>query len=238
MTLSQTQSNHHLEEPAVNRLLLACGVIGPILFTTMYLIEGATRPGYNAWLHAVSALSLSEQGWMQITNFIVTGLLMLGFAVGLRKTLQAGKGATWGPILLAVVGVGLIVAGIFVTDPAQSYPPGTPPGHAFLTSVHGAIHFFIGATAVFGGLPASCFVLARRWASDVQWKGWAAYSVITGILMVASFIVFAIANARGGPAGLFERISISIGFAWIVLLAIRLLSRTWLRTARSPLTSL
>lgn len=211
--------------PLTSRLLLACGVIGPFLFTIVYLIEGATRPGYNPWLQAVSALSLSEQGWMQIANFIISGLFILGFAVGLRQTFRVGKGATWGPILLAVVGVGLIAAGIFVTDPAQGYPSGTPPGPTFLTTLHGTLHFFIGASAFFGGLPAACFVLARRWASDAQWKGWATYSLVTGVLMVASFVIFAIAGTLDGPAGLFERITISIGLAWIALLAIRLLSK-------------
>ncbi len=158
---------------------------------------------------------------MQITNFIVNGLLILGFAIGVRQTLRVGKGATWGPILLAVVGGGLIVAGIFVTDPALGYPPGP----AFLTTVHGAIHFFIGAFSFFGGLPACCFVLARRWASDAQWKGWTTYSIVTGVLMVASFVAFVIVGVLDGPAGLIERITISIGLAWIVLLAIRLLNK-------------
>jgi len=44
---------------STTRLLLVCGVIGPILFTAVYLLEGTTRPGYDPWLQAVSALSLS-----------------------------------------------------------------------------------------------------------------------------------------------------------------------------------
>jgi hypothetical protein len=36
----------------ITRVLLACGVIGPLLFIIMFLIEGATRPGYSAWRHA------------------------------------------------------------------------------------------------------------------------------------------------------------------------------------------
>jgi hypothetical protein len=223
--LMLTEKNQTVGQPLTTRLLLACGVVSPFLFTIVLLIEGATRPGYNPWIQAGSALSLGEQGWMQITNFIVNGLLILGFAMGVRQTLRVGKGATWGPILLAVVGGGLLVAGIFVTDPTLGYPPGTPPGPAFLTTVHGAIHFFVGAFSFFGGLPAACFVLARRWTSDEQWKGWAAYSLVTGVLMVASFVAFVIVGMLNGPAGLVERITISIGLAWIVFLAIGLLSK-------------
>ena len=92
----------------------------------VFLIEGATRPGYGARRHYVSQLSLGEGGWMQIANFLLCGLLSLCFALGLRRTLQGSTGATWGPLLLAVFGLGLIVAGIFVTDPALGYPPGAP----------------------------------------------------------------------------------------------------------------
>src|SRR6185437_8171492 len=36
------------------RLLIACGAIGPSVFIIVFLIEGATRPGYSAWHNFVS----------------------------------------------------------------------------------------------------------------------------------------------------------------------------------------
>ncbi len=210
--------------PLTTRLLLAGGAIGPALFTAAYLVEGATRPGYDALRMAASSLSLSDQGWMQILNFIVCGGLILGFALGLRQTLPDGPGVTWGPILVGAVGAGLILAGVFVTDPALGYPPGTPPGPAVHFSVHGALHWVLGGLVVFGSLPAACCVFARRWASDPQRKGWAAYSVLTGLLVIGFFVAFAVASMHGGLAGLFERISLSFGILWIAFFALRLLS--------------
>jgi hypothetical membrane protein len=204
------------------RLLVVAGVIGPLLLNILILIEGATRPGYDAWTMAGSALSLSNQGWEQIANFIVSGLLILGFAFGVRRALP---GTTWGPILFAVVGIGLIVAGIFVTDPAFGYPPGTPDGPALHSTVHGALHFFVGGLAFFFGLTASCFVFARRFAGDPRWKGWAAASGAAGLLMLGFFIAYAIvaATMHDGPAGLLERISIATGTIWMAVFALRLL---------------
>jgi Protein of unknown function (DUF998) len=49
-----------IDEQRANRLLLACGVIGPPLFVIVFLIEGAMRPGYSARRHYVSQLSLGE----------------------------------------------------------------------------------------------------------------------------------------------------------------------------------
>jgi hypothetical protein len=208
------------EQPLALRLLLACGTIGPLLFIVAFLIEGATRPNYSAWHNVVSSLSQGEQGWMQITNFIVCGVLVLGFAIGLKRVLRSGKGSTWGPILLGVFGLCLIGAGFFVTDPLLGYPPGalsTP-------TVHGILHNLL-SLFVFASLIAACFVLARRFAGDPVWRGWAFYSVATGILVTVFFVVTDVVASLNGPAGLFQRICIIIGWGWIALFAFRLMSK-------------
>jgi hypothetical protein len=224
-------------EQRANRLLLACGVIGPPLFVIVFLIEGATRPGYSAWRHYVSQLSLGEGGWMQIANFLVCGLLSLGFALGLRRTLQGGTSATWGPLLLAVFGLGLIVAGIFVTDPALGYPPGAPPrppGLVTHATLHGRVHGLAGLV-VFSSVAAACFVLARRFAGDPAWKGWVPYSIVTGVLVAVFFVAsLAVAPLPAAPSGLLQRVAIVAGWGWITLLAARLLGSVWSRDRRSP----
>ena len=78
------------------RWLLMGGVVGPLLFIAVFLIEGATRPGYSAWRNYVSDLALNNQGWEQVANFIVCGFLLIGFAVGLRRVLQVGTASVWG----------------------------------------------------------------------------------------------------------------------------------------------
>ena len=178
------KKNDKLDQSLTTRLLIACGAIGPLLFILVFLIEGATRPGYSAWHNFVSSLSLSDQGWMQIANFLLCGLLMLCFALGLRQELRSGKGVVWGPLLLGVFGLSLIIAGLFVTDPSLGYPPGTSSS---TQTLHGTIH---GANAplAFGSLTIAIFVLARRFARDPAWRGWTLYSLVTGILFVGSFI--------------------------------------------------
>ncbi len=222
-----TENHQTLNVPLITRLLIACGAIGPILFILVFLVEGAIRPGYSAWHNFVSDLSLSNQGWMQIANFLICGVLMLCFALGLRQVLRSGKGAVWGPLLLGIFGLSLLIAGFFVTDPSLGYyPPGTSSStHTLHGTIHGA-----NAPLAFGSLTIAIFVLARRFASDRQWRGWALYSLVTGILFVGFFIaclVVAVLDQNGvlpnAPAGLLERIAIIIGWGWIALLALRLL---------------
>ncbi|HEU5437934.1 MAG TPA: DUF998 domain-containing protein [Ktedonobacterales bacterium] len=199
------------------RWLLAGGVIGPVLFVLVFLVEGATRPGYSAWRNFVSQLSLSDQGWEQVANFLICGVLCLGFAIGLRRILRSGKGSIGGPILLGIFGLSLISAGIFVTGPGLGYPPGAPVHSQ--ESAHAVIHALSGLLA-FISLAAACFVLARRFAGDPIWRGWAPYSAVSGAI-VAGFFVASV--SPGVPAGLLQRIAIIAGWAWIAALAWRLL---------------
>jgi hypothetical membrane protein len=216
-----SESASEQQSPTV-RLLLLGGFIGPLLFIVVFLIAGATRPGYSAWHHVVSSLSAGPQGWIQIANFIVCGVLVTGFAIGLRLVLRSGKGAVWGPILLGVVGLGLVGAGIFVTDPVNSYPPGAPT----TPTVHGGIHVLL-SLFVFAALIAACIVLARRFALDPAWRAWVPYSIATAVVVLVFFILTDVAAAQGpnSPSGLFQRISIIAGWVWIALLALRLLRK-------------
>jgi hypothetical protein len=45
---------------------------------------------------------------MQGANFVVTGLLVLAFAVGLRPALRRLGAGLWAPVLIGLVGVGLV----------------------------------------------------------------------------------------------------------------------------------
>ena len=219
MTPMETATRSAGSRPVATRLLLACGAVGPPLFIVVFLVLGATRSDYSAWQIPVSSLSMGEAGWTQRTNFVVFGALMLGFAIGLRRVLRTGRGSTWGPILLGIFGLCVIGAGIFVTDPGLGYPPGTPR-LASTTTVHGTLHNLLSLFG-FASLIAACFVLARSDAAQPAGRGWAWYSVATGLLTAGLFILTGVVGVQGGPAGLVQRICIVIGWSWIALTAIR-----------------
>jgi hypothetical membrane protein len=214
----------------MTRLLLTAGVVGPLLFVIVLLVEGATRPGYSAWRQFGSELSLSSQGWEQVANFLMCGLLCLGFAVGLRQALGHGRGAITGPVALAVFGTALIVAGIFTTDPGLGYPPGVATPSA--PTPHGAVHALAGLFA-FLSLTVACMALAWRFAGTPRERGWALYSAVTGVIALLSLVFSNVAANQiidgtqpNAPAGLLQRVGIVAGWVWIALLATRLLRMT------------
>ncbi|MFB4263874.1 DUF998 domain-containing protein [Nonomuraea sp. GTA35] len=198
------------------RTLLLCGAAGAPLFVIVLLAEGALRPGYDPVYHSGSQLSLGDRGWIQIASFIVTGLLMLPYAEGVRRALAS----RWTAVLIALFGVGLIGAGAFVMDPMQGYPPGAPPGVPAVTSLHNSAHD-LASLLVFLALPLACLTAAFRL------KGWwRAYSLVTALATVALFLAYGQAFAQDAPnAGLIQRVLIVTGWTWLTLLAVRL-SRT------------
>ncbi|HYK97592.1 MAG TPA: DUF998 domain-containing protein, partial [Candidatus Acidoferrales bacterium] len=166
--------------------LLLGGIGGPLLFIVVFLIEGVTRPGYDAFRNMVSDLAMSDEGWQQIANFIICGTLCLGLAVGLSRVWRSGPASVWGPRLVGVFGIGLIIAGVFVTDPARGYPPGAPLTGSPQT-LHGTIHG-VNAIPTFAALAAAAFVIARRFASRGD-RAWSRYSTFVGFAIVSLFIV-------------------------------------------------
>ncbi len=107
-----------------SRLLLLGGAVGGPLFTVVVAAQALTRVGFDLAHQPLSLLSLGELGWVQVTNFVLAGTLMVGLALGMRRVLTAGPGRIWAPRLMATFGVGLILGGVFVPDPALGYPPG------------------------------------------------------------------------------------------------------------------
>ncbi|MGZ3676875.1 MAG: DUF998 domain-containing protein [Ktedonobacterales bacterium] len=202
-------------------VLIGCGTFGGVLFAGVYLIEGATRSGYDAWQYAISVLSLGPGGWVQRANFIVFGVLVVASAFGWRMALKPGAGATWYPILKGITGVGLIVDGFFSQDPVIGYPVGTTVVEAPTT--HGIVHN-LAAFVTITAIAVSCFVLARRFAVEPRWRGWALYAVATGLLTMGLIAAFGAMNGHAGaPAGLFERLATGINTILSLLVFSRLL---------------
>lgn len=226
-TQAVTDDRSGFDKGAVTtKVLLGCGALAGPLFTLAWIIEGATRATYHPLRHPISSLALGAFGWTQIANFIIAGLLTLAFAVGLWRALQSRGGSPWGSLLVGVYAIGLLGAGVFVTDPVSGYPPGTPDQLIAYSSVHAALHDLF-SVLTFVGLPIACFVFARRF---VGWDepGWALYSTVSGLVFAVLFILASAGFAQTAGlvdlAGLFQRITITIGWSWLTLLAVHLLN--------------
>lgn len=215
--------------------LLYAGIVGPLLFIAVFLVEGATRPGYSAWRHYVSQLATGDGGWMQTVNFLVCGTLVLVFAFALRAAIKGTRGSIGVPVLLGLFAAALLVAGTFATDPALGYPVGAAQVH----TAHGMIHGLAGLFA-FTLLPAAAFVMAWHFAAARE-RGWVIYSAAVGGLIVVMFVASTTVSAMdaagtwpNAPTGFLQRIAIIAGWTWLAMVALHQIRATARTSGVSP----
>ncbi|NES16707.1 DUF998 domain-containing protein [Micromonospora sp. PPF5-17] len=192
--------------------LLAGGVLAGPLWVAVALAQGLTRAGFDFRRHPVSVLSNGDLGWVQIANFVLAGLLCLGAAAALRRIPHPGLGPVSGPWLIGQYGLGLVLSGIFVADPVDGFPAGTPaPG---TVSWHGLAHFAAGAVA-FPALIAACLVAARRFAGRGE-RGWSVFSAVTGLFFAAAWLALIGSGGRPVAMVLFA-LAVAAGWAWVTV---------------------
>jgi hypothetical membrane protein len=202
------------------RTLLTCGVVAGPLYIVVVVLQMLTRDGFDISRHPASLLSNGDLGWIQIANFVASGLLFVAFAMGLHRVLKsaAGRGRTWGPRLIGVFGAGLVAAAVFSADPVDGFPPGTPVGPPTSVTWQGMLHFLVAGVA-FLALIAACFVSARRFAAAGR-RGWAGFSAATGALFLTTWMsIFATQGARA--ANVAFAAAIALVLVWTSLLAAR-----------------
>ncbi len=209
-------------KPSANstRMLLGGGIVAGPLYLVVGLLQAFTRPGFDITRHPLSMLSNGDLGWIQVANFWLSGLLVIGAALGLRRALPHGYGRHWGPLLIGIYGVSLIGAGIFKADPGLGFPIGTPADTNTVTT-HGILHFVSGGIG-FLALIAACFIFARRFALRQQ-KGWSRFSILTGVIFFAAFV--GIGAGAGNPWTILGFwIGIVLAWSWLSALSARLLN--------------
>jgi hypothetical protein len=191
------------------RVAAVAGMVGPILFAIIlltltvadydFMVGIGWRPlrdPAGAW---PSGLALGPHGWAQVLSFVLSGLLLAVFAVGLHLG-TAGRSRT-GPALLFVAGMAMALMG-FETDPINRTGPRT---------LHGLVHDLAFAIFVLALLSALVF-LWQRFRKVPLWRDHASYTLVTEILAV--LLIF-----LPGPA---YYLFIVVVFAWFEVTAARL----------------
>src|SRR6476659_4958573 len=67
-----------------------------------------------------SSLARGPYGWAQVATFVITGLLIMILAVGVRDQLPRRRASGFAVVLLTLLGVALILAGFRVDTPMLS----------------------------------------------------------------------------------------------------------------------
>jgi len=196
------------------RLYALCGVIAPVFFTVMVIVEGFLVAGYSHMTQQMSDLGAyslyGSYALLQNFNFFVSGILMIMFAFGLRQGLPGSRAIA---MPLGSFGLMFFLLGFFPDEPIP-WPA--------------AAHYLIGWV---GGvsLLVSVFFAWRRFRRPVageggSWTRYGRFSLVFLVLMVVSFVVFATFGQPGSPIrGLLQRVSETPFLVWIEVMALGLL---------------
>jgi hypothetical membrane protein len=202
--------------PAVAALATA-GIVGPILFAVVFVVQGLFRLGeYSPTAEPVSALEAGPNGWVQQANFVLFGVLTIAYAVGLHLGVRPSRAGIAGPAVIVLSGVGLVLAATFPLREDAAGLTYDPGGHYLVGLV-----FFL---SIGVGLVA----LSPRLARDPKWRALTGYTLLTGVALLVMFLAFGVLVVPDDAplhrwAGLAQRFVLLVWFQCTLVLALRLL---------------
>jgi len=179
------------------RLVAIGGMLGPVAFVLAWVLAGSATSGYSPVNDAISDLAAThapERAAMTL-GFVAfaAGVIPFGFAL---------RAAQAGPAWASAVATAAFTLAVAVT----------PLGAPVRDVIHGTFASLGYVTLV--AVP----VLASRTLAAAGRRGWVRYSRATGVLSGSCLL----ASALGPAHGLFQRVGLTVGDAWIVAVASQL----------------
>lgn len=206
---------------ATTKSLLGYGVIAGPIYLTVGLAQALTREGFALSRHPLSVLSNGPGGWIQTTNFVLTGLMVIAAAIGIKRALgSSSRGVPW---FLGAFGLSMLLAAVFKADPVDGFPVGTPLGPPTTSTTAGMLHFLAG-TIGFVCLAIACLRMARAMKNRGE-AGLGTFSTVAGITVLVGFFGgAALATTSAGVMGIW--LSVVTGWIWLALVSINLYRAT------------
>lgn len=176
------------------------GLVGPAAFVAAWSVLGATRAGYSPVDDSISRLAASGTPTRvgMSSGFAVFGAGMTLYAAALRSALP-------GPAWTLAVATGVATLGVAAL-PLE-------------TSIGNMPHY---AAAAVGYATLAALPLVAGWSlAGSGRRGWARYSVVTGVVSAACVL----ASTTGPASGLFQRAGLTVVDVWVAASALEILRR-------------
>jgi len=195
----------------VYSLLALAGIIGPVVLIVTNLMASFSVSGYSFIRDSISSLAWTPMGWLQSIGFLVVGLLVEVFAVGLLFSIRGTRGFRIGIGLLVCFGFGLLMIGAFREDPTGS-----------LHTIQGTIHI-VTAAIIFSVFPIASLLIGLGLRKDPYWKGLFRHTIVTSGLAFVFVIGHLFLLDQLSWLGLYERVLVANIVIWVEIMAIKLL---------------
>ncbi len=199
------------------------GVLAPPLFLAAVYYMSLSRPGYSHVYNVISELGEAGSPTASTASitFIVTGLMIVFFGVGLHSMLSRGGHRAWTGAAVALYGLlDFVGSGVFPCDPGGASVTTTAAIHANLT--------VLGELACL----AAPFLFLRDTEGLEDWGGHRRVSLAAGavFLVLAGFLQYTLNGHVPGehdtPVGLAQRLLVAAYLTWISATAARMYTLT------------
>ncbi len=212
------------EWPALDTIVACSVLLGALGYAVTVLCAAAITPGYSHSTQLISELGQvgAPAADAMRAMLVCVGVLVIAFAHELRRGSEPALASHAGCVLLAILGLGLLLGGVFQCDPQCG--PVTFAGWAhILTSIPATLASLIGP-----------FVFAVRMKERSGWAARARWNRFLGIASIAALLAALTVFPAFGCQGVGQRIATLLPLVWVASLAWARVSPIAAATDRFP----
>lgn len=188
-------------------------IVGAIYFAGIIVALHFVRADYDPVAVTTSHYAVGPYGFLMTSAFFSMSLASLALVVGLYLAMSPQTRSRFGLGLMAMWGLGVLVAMVFPID-----PEGAPQ------TISGTIHRVNGPIA-FLSVTAGTILVSLRSRQDERWRPISWPALALSVVMLAAFVgTFLSLQTESGLGGLTHRIQLAALVTWMLLMAVRLRS--------------
>jgi hypothetical protein len=196
----------------LRKLQALSGILAPVFFFAAVVYMSLSRPGYSHVYNVISELGEtgSPTASAASVTFIVTGLMIILFGLGLHSELSRGGRRVWTGAAVALYGLlDFVGSGVFPCDPGGA-------SRTFMGAVHANL-------TVLGELAALAAPFLFLWDTEgrEEWGDHRRLTYVAGavFLVLAGYLQYTLPGHVPGehdtPVGLAQRLLVAAYLTWI-----------------------
>ena len=188
-------------------------------FVIMYIAFLFIQPELNPLERWGSEYAVGPMGWLMVTAFVCLATAIAALALGMARGLDGHSRSRIGIVLLAIAALGILLGGVFDSDP-QVLNENPPPRwvEPSTPTPEGTGHILAGIVAFFTLMPGA-FVISRRLHRAGRLGGGYQWLRYLSWLAPVAFVAIMVVLEPRGLEGLGQRIFLAIILVWMLLAA-------------------
>jgi hypothetical membrane protein len=204
------------------RLLAASGIVGPPIYAIVVFALGSLWPDYSHLRQSMSELGAVDSPYalmMNTAGLPLLGIMVMAFAIGLRRGLRKSRSARFGTFFVALAGGAIVMTGMFPCDSGCINVTGIRIAHRVFATISGI------------ALVLAPFTLIPAISDDNRWRKYAFFSLIVGVIVVVSSTLYGFRIFEQWK-GVTQRLSMGVALLWIEVMAMNLLHLSQAKPSR------